>query len=60
MTEAEFHEASGSMQGWCTGCKELTRDMTEPDAEDYDCPKCGEDTVMGVELAMVTGDVEIE
>jgi Zn finger protein HypA/HybF involved in hydrogenase expression len=60
ISEEEYSEARGSYQGWCTTCQEFTRDSTEPDAEDYDCPQCGENTVIGAENALITEAFEIE
>jgi len=44
-----YIEASDNYLGYCTECSEWTRDCTEPDAEGYDCPDCGEDTVIGAD-----------
>ena len=60
ISEERYHEACDSYEGYCTECKDFTRETTEPDAEGYDCPKCDGDTVMGAEQAMITGEVEIE
>lgn len=52
MQEVDFEEiteAMGLSEGYCVNCGEFTRDCTEPDAEDYDCPECGENSVMGAE-----------
>lgn len=43
--------------GWCTFCRDFTRDCTEPDAEGYDCPECDQNTVMGAENAILEGRV---
>lgn len=54
--QSEYEEAAESYMGWCIECAEFTRDETEPDAEGYDCPKCGSDnTVVGAEDALVAG-----
>ena len=45
----EIVEASQDSMGWCTNCEFFTRDCTEPDAHDYDCPECGENSVVGAE-----------
>lgn len=55
----EYEEALDQYMGWCTACQALTRENTEPDAEGYDCPECGQDTVMGVEEALVTEELEV-
>lgn len=53
--EVDYQEAVDSYVGWCTECKEFTRDCTEPGAVKYDCPKCGQRTVMGAEQALLMG-----
>ena len=53
----EYEEATESYLGWCTECKSFTRDSTEPDAEGYDCPECGENSVMGAEQALLIGEI---
>lgn len=59
MTEQEYLQAVEDNMGFCTTCHAFTREGTEPDAEGYDCPQCGELTVMGAEQAMLTGDLDI-
>ena len=59
MSEEEFLDACDSFRGWCTNCKDFTRDCTEGDAEGYDCPVCEEDTVMGAEQALLMGEISI-
>lgn len=58
MTESEYFEATESYQGWCTECKDFTRDCTEPDAEGYDCPECESNTVVGAEQALLLGLID--
>ena len=57
--EQRYREAANSYLGWCTTCKKFTRDMTEPDAEEYDCPVCEENTVMGAEQALLMGEIDV-
>ena len=45
--EETYLELEENYQGFCTKCEEVTRDNTEPDAEGYDCPHCGQNTVIG-------------
>jgi predicted RNA-binding Zn-ribbon protein involved in translation (DUF1610 family) len=47
-------------QGYCTTCKDFTRDCTEPDAENYECPVCGKNTVIGAEYALLMGFISFE
>jgi predicted RNA-binding Zn-ribbon protein involved in translation (DUF1610 family) len=58
MTEEEFLEIQSAYQGVCASCGEI-RDCTEPDAEDYECEACGENTVVGVDNALIMGIIEI-
>lgn len=60
MSESEFRDECEAFAGWCTGCREITRYATEPDAEGYECEKCGEMTVMGLEQALVAGLIDID
>lgn len=55
VSEADYLDATDSYTGWCTVCKEFTRDCTEPDAEGYECPDCGQNTVIGAEDALLRG-----
>jgi len=57
VTENEYSMAARDYIGWCTSCGEFTRDCTEPDAEEYDCPKCEQNTVMGAEQALLVGHI---
>lgn len=52
LTTEEYHNYENSYQGFCTTCQEFTRDCTEPDAENYDCPVCEENTVVGTMTAL--------
>jgi rRNA maturation endonuclease Nob1 len=56
MTMREYEQACDEYMGICTACKEL-QDSVEPDAEGYECDGCGEHAVMGVEQALLTGNV---
>ena len=58
--EAEYVEATESYTGWCKACKKFTRGCTEPDAEDYDCPECEQNTVIGAENALIEGLIDFE
>jgi Zn finger protein HypA/HybF involved in hydrogenase expression len=54
-----YDEAVEASLGWCTTCRSFTRDYTEPDAENYDCPVCGNHTVVGAEQAVILEEFEI-
>jgi hypothetical protein len=56
MTEDEFLEHMDNYDGYCTRCRSFTRDGgVEPDAEGYECPDCGNKTVVGAEQALFMG-----
>ena len=59
ITEDQYREAETNYLGYCPDCDDLTRDMTEPDAEKYDCPQCEQKTVKGLMTALIEGDLEI-
>jgi hypothetical protein len=59
LTEAEYRALLDDYCGVCVACGSV-RENTEPDAEKYHCEECGEDKVYGVEVAFLTGRVEIE
>lgn len=44
--------AADRLEGWCTQCQSFTRGETETDAEDYECPRCGENCVVGALTAL--------
>lgn len=60
ISEEEYHNYEENSQGYCTDCDDFTRDCTEPDAEEYDCPCCEQNTVMGTMNALIMGLIEIE
>lgn len=51
----DYNEAVDQYLGWCTNCEDFTRDSTEPDAAEYDCPECEENSVIGAENALLEG-----
>lgn len=60
ISEEEYLEATDCYSGWCTECQEFTRDETEPDAENYLCPQCETNSVVGAENALIMGLIEIK
>lgn len=45
--------------GYCSMCDAITVDSgVEPDAENYRCPECGNDSVFGIEQALLLGYIE--
>ncbi len=55
VSESDYLDATDNYRGWCPECQEFTRDNTEPDAEEYDCPECGGNSVMGAKQALLLG-----
>ena len=39
-------------EGYCPKCDEFTNGGVEPDAQGYECISCGENTVVGAEMAI--------
>jgi predicted RNA-binding Zn-ribbon protein involved in translation (DUF1610 family) len=60
ITMERYGELSSSYEGFCTTCDKFTRGECEPDASEYECPVCGEKTVMGAEEALMQGKIGIE
>jgi hypothetical protein len=58
LPEEEFCEYKDDYIGYCSHCDAFTTDSVEPDAEDYDCIECGNNTVMGAEEALLKGHIE--
>lgn len=59
LTEDGFKELQDNDGGVCLACGELAWGDTEPDAEGYKCDACGAMKVMGVELALIAGHIDI-
>ena len=56
LTKEEYQESRDDCAGYCVDCDAITNTSdVEPDAEDYECESCGNDTVMGIEQALVIG-----
>ena len=60
MSESEFTENRECYNGICRKCRSIKDGGVEPDAENYRCEECGENAVMGIENALLTGIIAIE
>lgn len=60
VTMEDYIDATENYTGFCKECKEFTRDCTEPDAQDYDCPVCENNSVVGAEDALIMGLIDID
>jgi hypothetical protein len=49
MTLHRIEEAIANDEGYCKSCKKWTADCVEPDARNYECPRCHKRTVYGAE-----------
>ena len=47
LTIERIKEAEDNYEGYCLNCKEFTHYCCEPDADEYECPECGQHTVYG-------------
>lgn len=59
MTSDQFEEHQADLSGYCSECDAITTSDVESDAQDYECPECGNNTVMGVDQALLMGNIEI-
>ena len=55
VSEEDFVEAQENYLGWCSICKDFSREECEPDAREYDCPTCDNNTVYGADEALLMG-----
>ena len=53
ITTQEYHDHCRAYDGFCETCNDFTGMGVEPDAMGYECPACGQPTMMGTENAMV-------
>jgi len=58
MSEEEFIELSEGYMGICLECEEY-QEGCEPDAENFKCESCGAHKVMGLENALIAGQIDI-
>jgi hypothetical protein len=58
ITESQYLSYQDNYIGLCLECN-AERDSTEPDAENYECYSCGAHKVMGIELALIAGNIVI-
>lgn len=57
-SQDEYQDHVDCYDGICFACGEWIEGGTEPDAQNYLCPYCGEKAVQGVEIALVGGHIE--
>jgi hypothetical protein len=55
----EIEDAISDNTGFCSYCEDFTNDGVEPDAQEYECEVCGQDTVYGAEEALLRGLIRI-
>lgn len=59
LMSAEEFETVLEAGGICLSCHQETDEYVEPDAENYKCSICGSMKVMGVEVALISGNIQI-
>lgn len=60
LTANDFRSHRSYYDGYCVVCKDITREGgTEPDAENYECPECGEAACIGMDYALMGDHLEI-
>ena len=58
MTEDQFRQFDEDSYGICVACG-FEQDGCEPDARNYECHDCGEESVFGVSELLISGEIEI-
>ena len=59
ITAVEYQEARTLNMGFCTNCNKVAGECVEPDAQNYNCDSCDNDTVQGIENALIGGLIEV-
>lgn len=59
MTEKEYLNKEAHYWGYCRECCDWTRQEAEGDAENYHCPDCDGETVVGAMNALLMGMIDI-
>jgi hypothetical protein len=54
----DYYELCNDYCGICLDCGEIA-DGVEPDAQNYNCGFCGANRVVGLEWALISGDISI-
>jgi hypothetical protein len=61
LTTKTYEQHVKDNDGYCVKCKKVTTfGDVEPDAEEYTCEVCGEETVLGMEGALLLDYIEID
>jgi hypothetical protein len=62
ITKKAFNLMELTHWGYCTNCNEFTTQdpKIQTDKEDYLCPDCLNNTVKGLENALIDGDIKIK
>ena len=56
----EYQDLADGYAGYCRVCDEVTEDSgVESDARGYECPECEQETLMGIEEALLEGHLEV-
>jgi hypothetical protein len=55
----EYQDHRENYDGLCLACREFTCGGVEPDAEEYECEACGESKVVGAEIALMSGAINV-
>ena len=59
LSVSQFEAARDSYDGFCVTCGEVTNSGVEPDAREYECERCGNRTVYGMDEALLMGAFQI-
>jgi len=57
INQKDFMRHMEEHDGFCISCGEILEGGFEPDAAEYNCPECGDDSDFGMEEALFQGYV---
>lgn len=61
ITVGQYNMHRGEYDGYCARCDDVTNfGDVEPDATNYKCDECGNNTVYGMDLALILDLLDIE
>jgi hypothetical protein len=59
LTAEEYSQHRGDYDGLCLACQEWSMGGVEPDAKNYVCYNCDATKVIGAEVALMSGEIDI-
>jgi hypothetical protein len=60
LTVRQYTDHWNKSDGLCLSCQAFSEGGIEPDARDYMCEYCNERSVVGIEVALYCGEIDIK